>query len=210
MAQYWNEELTAASWSALLEFSKAYDCTVIGGWAVYLWARTQKSKDLDLAVGYAALDGMRSAYRVDKNDRLKKYEIKMEKFDVDLYLPHYSKLALPIEEVIAGAVKIGGIKAASAESLLVLKQGAQIDRKGTVKGRKDTIDLLSLLLRSPIDLAKYGQLLKTHGLEGYRRELFFALSDFDERDCAYLGMNFKEFAGWRRGKKEELKKTYSE
>ena len=45
-----------------------------------------------------------------KNDRLKKYEIKLQGFDVDVYVPFYSKLTLPVEELLKEKVKINQIK----------------------------------------------------------------------------------------------------
>ncbi len=206
MAEYWGELLTQASWEALVEISKKYGVTVIGGWAVYLWTRQHKSKDADIIADYTTLDEMRKEFQVFKNYRLRKYEIKMEKFDVDIYVPHYSKLAIPVEALKDYVDSVEGFKTVCPEALLALKQGAEIDRKGTTKGRKDAIDILTLMLYAPMDLKKYSAILKKFGLEDYLKELFRVLSEFDERDCAFLGLGFKEFADWRRKKKEELKK----
>lgn len=55
MKEFWNSEMTAASWDALQELNKEYEFTLIGGWAVYLYMRLQKSKDIDIVVDYPVL-----------------------------------------------------------------------------------------------------------------------------------------------------------
>src|SRR3989344_1653563 len=144
--EFWHESLTEESWKKLQDTSKETELTVIGGWGVWLWTKQHKSKDIDIIVDFRELAKLKEKYSLEKNDRLKKYEVKMQGFDIDIYVPFYSKLALPIEDLLNEKVKITGINTISCESLLILKQGAEIDRRKTVKGQKDAIDLLTILL----------------------------------------------------------------
>src|SRR3972149_1145941 len=96
--EFWHESLTEESWKKLQELSKETKLTLIGGWAVWLWTKQHKSKDIDLVVDFQELASLKEKYSLEKNDRLKKYEIKLQGFDIDIYLPYYSKLSLPVEE----------------------------------------------------------------------------------------------------------------
>ncbi|MCX6777658.1 MAG: hypothetical protein NT157_02125 [Candidatus Micrarchaeota archaeon] len=204
--EYWNEQMTRASWDKLVGISKEYDFVLIGGWAAYLWTGLHKSKDIDIVVDYDTLAKLKLAYQLQKNDRLKKYEVKADKFDIDIYVPHYSELSLPLEEVVYGARSVQGFRAASPEMLLILKQGAEIDRRGSVKGLKDAIDILTLLLRANVDLKEYASLVKKHGLSNYPAELSRVISTFGDRDLPYLGISFVSFKKWRKKILGEIRK----
>ncbi len=196
--EFWSGMATRLSWEKLLELNKKFKIMVIGGWAAFLWTKTHKSKDIDVIVDYEELQKLASEYRLEKNERLKKYEVKMEQFDVDVYLPKFSKLALPVEEVIKHKAKIDGITTVECEVLVILKQGAEIARRGSIKGRKDAIDLLTLLIRAPFDCGKYAQLLERHGLEGYWKELAGVVKKFSREDLQFVGMNEYEFSKWKK------------
>ena len=196
MAEFWHEVLTRASWEMLKELSKKYEFVLIGGWAVFLWTGRLKSKDIDVVVDFKALEQMREEFALVKNERLRKYEVSFEKFDIDVYVPFYSRLALPLEEL--KVVKLQGIRTVSAEELLILKQGAERARRGSVKARKDAIDILALLLYSGFDWERYAKLLRKHELD-YAKELEKVVKEFDMRDLKYLDMNFKQFRDWQKG-----------
>ena len=197
MAEFWHEVLTRASWEMLKELSKKYEFVLIGGWAVFLWTGRLKSKDIDVVVDFKALEQMREEFALVKNERLRKYEVSFEKFDIDVYVPFYSRLALPLEEL--KVVKLQGIRTVSAEELLILKQGAERARRGSVKARKDAIDILALLLYSGFDWERHAKLLRKHELEDYAGELGKVVKGFDMRDLKYLDMNFKQFRDWQKG-----------
>ena len=198
MKEFWHESLTEESWKKLQELSKE-DMVVIGGWAVWLWTRQHKSKDIDIIVDFQGLSKLKGKYLLEKNGNLKKYEIKMQGFDIDVYVPFYSRLALPIEALLEEKVKIEGVNTISCESLLVLKQGAEISRRGTVKGKKDSIDILTILLYAPIDFKKYSALLARHGKESLAKELATVLAGFSPKYSEkYLGLDYKEFSAKKR------------
>lgn len=203
--EFWSELVTAASWARLTEISKKYDFILIGGWAAYLWTKAHKSKDIDIVVDYKGLDALRAEFALVKNERMRKYEIKQGDFDIDVYVSHYSKLAVPAEELFHNSSKVEGIKTVSPEMLVILKQGAEIDRRGSVKGRKDQIDILTIVIYSGFDLGKYRRLLKRYRLDAMEAELRRVTADFDPQDLAYLGLDHQQFVKWKRGFLDELR-----
>lgn len=53
-----------------------------------------------------------------KNDRLKKYEIHVGEFDVDIYTPFFSDLGIPAEDLIKLTRKVQGFTVLAPEALL--------------------------------------------------------------------------------------------
>ncbi len=207
MKEFWNEMLTDESWKKLVELSKEFDFTVIGGWAAYLWTKTHKSKDIDFVTDYQQLIKLRKKFDVQKNDFLKKYEIKFDKFDADIYLPSYSPLVIPPQDILSDyCTKVDGIKTVTPEALLVLKQAAEIDRRASVKGKKDAIDIITLLIHADVSLKKYKQILEKYGLRKFAGELLFVVKNFDDQDIEFIGLDFKQFRDWRKKTIVELKK----
>lgn len=196
--EFWSELLTRASWEKLVELAGKYDFILIGGWAAFLWTKAHKSKDIDVVVDYPTLGLMRNEFNVVKNDRLRKYEIRFDKFDVDIYLPFYSQLGLPAESLREYSAVVEGIKTVKPEALLILKQQAEIARRGTPKGQKDAIDIMTLLLYSGIEFGHYRQLLEKHGKKSFLKELEHVIRNYGEKDLPFLGIGFNEFKKWRK------------
>lgn len=201
MTEYWNESLTKASWENLQKFSKKYDFILIGGWAVYLWTKQHKSKDIDIVIDFETLGQLKQDYDVTKNDRLKKYEIQRDKFDVGIYVKYYSELGFPLEDM--EVTEIEGFTVPVLEDLLILKQNAEIDRRGSVKGKKDSVDILSMLIYSDFDYERYRSKLGGYGLD-FEKELINVVENFDADESKYLKMDFKEFKDWQNAFLEEL------
>lgn len=176
--QYWSELLTHRSWEVLQKLSREVDFIVIGGWATYLWTNASKSKDVDIIVDFTTLEQLKKSYGLRKNDRLRKYEMKIDEIDVDIYVPHYSKLPIQVEELDSYVTKIENLRTVKPEALLILKQGAEMHRRDSVKGRKDQIDIIALLMH-PVDLKKYFALLKKYGKEDYVGDLNISISTRD-------------------------------
>lgn len=191
--EFWSSLLTEKSWNLLKKLSKKdFKFIVIGGWAAYLWTKLHKSKDIDIIVpDFRGMGYLKKNYDLRKNDSLKKYEIKFEEIDAGIYVPYYSRLALPIEEIKSHITKIENMQVVSPEVLLILKQGAELDREDSVKGSKDRIDIMALLIFSEIDLKKYSFLLEKHGLKHYLGRLFSIINNFD--GIKYLDLNLREF-----------------
>ena len=203
MTEFWNEALTKASWEKLQELSKKYGFVLIGGWSAFLWTGMHKSKDIDVVVGFKTLEQLKQDFALVKNERLRKYEVRFDGFDLDVYVPFYSRLALPLNELTP--VVVQGIKTVPPEELLILKQGAEIQRRHSTKGRKDAIDILALLLNAGVNLKEYKRLLKKHGLSAWEKELETVVKEFDERDLKFLNIGFKQFGDWRKTFLTQLK-----
>lgn len=188
--EFWNSQLTEKSWQILQDFRKKYDFILIGGWATYLWTKQQKSKDIDIVVDINELQKLK-AESLLKNDRLKKYEIKTGDIDIDIYVSHYSKLTIPPADIKKYVKKIEGFRVVSPEILIILKQGAYEDRKNSIKGEKDLIDIMSLMFFSDTDLSYYKSVLHKYSLKDYLDSLIYLLRNFKDYDP--LNLTPREF-----------------
>lgn len=206
MREFWSDLVTRKSWEELVSLSREYKFIVIGGWAAYLWAGMHKSKDIDIVIDYDTLNLFRARFPLEKNERLRKYEIKMGEFDIDIYLPGYSRLSFPLEHLKEYSLNVQGMLAPCPEALIILKQGAEIERRGSAKGKKDLIDILTILLHSGFSLGKYREVLQRFSLQKFEKELETEISLFSQRDLEYLGMNLNEFAKWKRKFLLEMKR----
>lgn len=143
--ELYHDAIVERSWAALQDLRRRFEFALIGGWAAWIHTRGAKSRDIDIIVDYPVLAELRLAYPVRKNERLKKYEIKADGFDIDIYLPHYSTtLAVPPEIVLQRLENREGFAVPDVDTLLILKLGAWQDRRGTPKGEKDLLDILAL------------------------------------------------------------------
>lgn len=170
--EFWNDISTLKSWELLKKLNKKLHFIIIGGWGIYLWTHALKSKDIDvLLTSWEDLEKIKKEYEPKKNDRLKKYEIIISDIDVDIYLPHYSQMIIPCNQLITMAIEKEGFMVLKPEPLLILKQHAMLDRKDSIKGQKDRVDILSLLMSKTIDFNDYIQLLEKHSLPYFKDEL---------------------------------------
>lgn len=192
--EFWNSLLTEKSWQIMQDLKKeSFRFIVIGGWSAYLWAKTHKSKDIDIIIpDFNELEILQQKYFLRKNDNLKKYEIKIEEIDIDIYLPHYSKLALPFTAMLQNTSRVEGFETVVPEVLLILKQGAELNRRDSIKGQKDRIDIMTLLCCSEIDFNKYRKILSENKLEHFRQRLREIVITF--KDLKHLNINVKEFS----------------
>lgn len=198
--EYWNEIITQKSWSILQKIRKEMDFVLIGGWAVYLWTKSHKSKDIDIVVSQKELGKLKFGYTLNKNDSLKKYEIKIDDVDIDIYLPYYSKLPL-LDSINNHASVIEGFKVLKPEALLVLKQAAEISRKDSEKGLKDRIDIMDLLIQCDINFLTYKNVLEKEKLVELKNRLIEIITKFHE--IKYIDLNPRQF----KLKKEQLIKS---
>ncbi|MGC8618714.1 MAG: hypothetical protein ACP5UZ_08295 [Thermoplasmata archaeon] len=206
MRQFWNSEITEASWNGIKDLAKEIEFVLIGGWAVYLYSNLQKSRDIDIIIGYEELSVLSRKHNLVKNERLKKYEIKLPKYDIDIYLPDYSPLPIPPKDIMKEfTLRHKGFTLPTQEVLLCLKIGAAIDRKGSFKGDKDAIDILGLLFYSDINKEKLRNLIARYDLRGYLDFLISVLSSFNLRNLLYLNIDEHEFSKLKRYHIETLR-----
>ena len=162
-----------------------------------------KSKDIDVIIpDFNELEILKQKYFLKKNDNLKKYEIQIDEIDIDIYLPHYSELTLPFKTILANTTKIEGFETVIPEVLLILKQGAELNRGESVKGQKDRIDIMTLLCYAEIKFDKYRKILSENKLDDFRLRLKEIIKTFS--DLKHLNMNVKEYS---KVKKELLKRV---
>ena len=160
---FYHNLITQKSWNELIKLKKSSNFVLIGGWAVYLYARTLKSKDIDILVEYGQLSNLRKTYEVSKNERLKKYEARRGEVQIDIYLPHYSSIGIPVEDLIRESISLEGFTVLKKEWLIALKLVTLAERGRTPKGQKDFLDLLSLI-SGGFDSAKISKILEKYKL----------------------------------------------
>lgn len=186
---YYHDLVTEKSWLALQELKRKYKFVLVGGWAVYLYTKGLKSHDIDFICDYKELEKLKNEYELIKNERLKKYEIHKGDFDIDIYVPFFSDLGLPMEDLQNMAWSKEGFDVLKPEALLILKQKAYSDRKHSLKGEKDKLDIISLTAKME-DLSKYHELLLKYGLRGYKE----TLHDLFSKTRSAPELNINEYA----------------
>lgn len=162
MPEFYHDLITETSFITLQDLKRKFNFILIGGWAIFLYTKALKSKDIDMIIDYDELDKIRKNFEVSKNERLKKYEVKIEKIDIDIYLPFFSNLGFPIEEIKNYTQSVEGFIVPIPEILLILKTVTLIERRGTTKGKKDLIDIFSLLKEGKINWQTYKELIKKY------------------------------------------------
>ncbi len=189
--EFWHDLITEKSWRVLQEIKKEIDFILIGGWAIYLWTNAFKSKDIDIIIELKELYSIKSKFDIIKNENLKKYEIKKEGIDIEIYAPFYSRLSIPAEDLINYTTKIEGFKVLKKEALLILKQGSEKDRSFSEKGLKDRIDILLLLFKEDFNFKEYYSLIKKYNLKDFPQRLKEILANFKEIE--YINLNPREY-----------------
>lgn len=167
MSAYYQQYLTDKGLILLTNLKKKYRFVLIGGWAVYFYTHALKSKDIDVIVDFSQLEKIKKDFPLEKNDRLKKYQIKIEEIDIDIYLPFYSDLGLPVKDIITKTVKINGFTLPKKEVLLMTKLTAYKNRRVSIKGQKDLIDIVSLILLDDFDYGYFIGLIDQFHLNEY-------------------------------------------
>lgn len=203
--QFWHSLITDKSYAFLKELRRNFDFVLIGGWAVYFYTKALKSKDIDIIVDFETLGRMRENFDLVKNDRLKKYEIRAEGFDVDIYVPHWSELGLPLDFVMKSISSVEGFNLPRKETLLLLKLYVYTQRSISLKGKKDLIDIISLLYFNNPSWDTVMRTVKSYKLESLLETLREILKTTYE--MKELGLNRKQFSDF---KKPILKKLSAE
>lgn len=183
----------------LTEFSKKYNFILIGGWSIYLYSKLQKSRDIDIIVSYEDFALISNEFTLSKNAVLKKYEIKFTDFDVDIYLPYFSNLTIPPSDILESyTTVVENIKVPVIEALITLKLGAYKDRRESIKGDKDRLDIVGLLLTSDIDFVALDKMFQKYNLKGFFSLMEEIFQKFDQRLFPYLNLNENTFSKLRK------------
>src|SRR3989338_1584014 len=201
---YWNELITEKSWEMIQELQKKkIKFVLIGGWAARLYTKAQKSRDIDIIVDFEELSKLKQLFDLSKNERLHKYEFHMGEIDIDVYVGHFSKLSVPVEEAAKKTRRMEGFSVVEPEALLILKQGAELARKESEKGFKDRLDIMNLLLNAEIDFAEYNNMLQKYNIPHLKQRLVEIVQGF--REGKYLDMNPAELKRSRQALLEKIK-----
>jgi len=169
--QYWHNLITEKSFQLLKELKRNYDFILIGGWAVFLYTKALKSKDIDIIIECEELSKIKEKLDVFKNSRLKKYEAKRNGVDIDIYIPYFSNPGLAAEEIKKFVISKEGFKVPFLEILLILKQKVFKQRENTPKGNKDKLDIFSILILKEFNWQRYKKILKRYKIENLLEEL---------------------------------------
>lgn len=192
MSAFYQQFLTDKSFSLLTELKKQFKFTLIGGWAVYFYTNSLKSKDIDMIVDFSQLEQFKKEFAIEKNERLKKYQIKIEEIDIDIYLPFYSDLGIPVEKIIKKIATVNGFVLLEKEVLLITKLKAYQDRGASVKGQKDLIDIISLVLLVDFSFKYLSNLIQKNHLEKYWQVLEKLIQE--TKEVPELNLNQHAFA----------------
>jgi hypothetical protein len=169
--EFYHDLITEKSFRILQDLKKRFDFILIGGWAIYLYTKALKSKDIDIVIEYDQLEKFKKEFSIFKNERLRKYEAKIEEIDVDIYLPYFSDLKFPLEKIKDHVQSIEGFKVPIPEILLILKVATYFERKGTTKGEKDFLDIFALIKDEKIDWQRYKELVEKFQLKEINQKL---------------------------------------
>ena len=193
---FYHNLIVKKSWELLISLNRKYKFILIGGWAVYLYTKTLKSKDIDLVLSFSELEKLKEEFAVFKNERLKKYEARAEEIEIDIYLPFYSNPGLPAEDVQNFVAILEGFKVPQKEILAILKQKALLARKESVKGKKDLADLLSLFRLEDFNWEKYHKIIKKYKLTNWPKLTYNITKE--TRVFEELGLNIHQTATLKR------------
>lgn len=199
---FWHNTITDKSFSTLKSIRQEFPFILIGGWAVYLHTRQLKSKDIDIIIDFGTLGSLKTKYNVIKNERLKKYEIPLESFDIDIYVPEWSDLGILPAYIKTHSISIDGYTVPQCEILLALKLYAYTHRKGSLKGKKDAIDILSLISLDSFSEKIFLDCVKVNKRKELLGELYEVLDLYTE--VPELGMKQKKYADLKRKVKKGL------
>lgn len=189
---YYHDLITEKSWEELQRLRKVTRFILIGGWAVYLYTKALKSKDIDIIVDFDALPRLEKDYLLNKNDRLKKYQARRGEVEIDIYLPHYSTLGIPVEQLGKQIQNVGGFTVVDSNYLFVLKCYTLSLRGRTPKGRKDLIDIVALMQNGLVDWEKVTGILKKYQLQESLKSFQEILGEYYE--IPELNLNRHQFA----------------
>ncbi len=185
----------------------------IGGVAVYMHTLrdgrgrfAESTHDIDFYLSKENLGSLRDREELTANPKLHKQQIVRRTIEMDVYVEHQHRLAVPYEDLDRQSTIIDGVRVAAKEHLLALKIDAAIDRFGSTKGDKDAKDLVNLvvaldqprveLLRPILDEERI-DFLRTLGRGS---EPFQTMSGGNSHQSSILRKTYKErLAGIERG-----------
>ena len=204
----WREEAVERSWQVLGELKGFADFVLIGGWGVYLWTRSLKSRDIDIYIDQEnfyrlQFELMERGFVLKRNVRLMKFEALIDGVEVDIYTPFVSRLVIPCLDVFDRKLYsvIEGFKVAIPEVLLLLKAQAAQDRWHAEKGLKDRVDIISLLKFADVKRDVLEQMLREYDTQHTLRDAVKRAISESRIEYRFLGLAYEKDG-------VQLKKSY--
>jgi len=204
----WRDETVEKSWQVLNQLKNLADFVLIGGWAVYLWTRKLKSRDIDLCINQENFyklqqELLQRNHAVKRNIRLKKYEAIIDTVEVDIYTPFLSKLIIPCQDIIDKKLysSIERFNAAQPEALILLKAQAAQQRWHSEKGAKDRTDIISLLKHADTKNNILKQMLKKYDPQNTLKNIIKKTITESRTEYKYLNLTYEKHG-------TQLKKAY--
>ncbi len=211
--ELWNDIIIEKSQRILFELKKEFDFVVIGGWAVWFYAKNIKSKDIDLYINFDDFFSLQQSLlkqgiSINLNHRLNKYEAVLGEIGIDIYTPHHCNIIIPCKDVFKNKwfKKQNGFKIILPELLLIMKLEAEKQRAGTIKGFKDRIDILSLLHKIKIDKNFLSRLAKRYKVDKKR---IVEIIKKSSKEYEYLFPETKNLRALKKLKQELIKSFIS-
>jgi len=163
--EYYHSLITQKSQQELSHLKKLAEFVLIGGWAVYFYSKTLKSKDIDILISFDQLPILEKQYLLQKNERLQKYQATKGEIEIDIYLPHFSEIGITVEELMKHTTLVDGFNVVDINYLFVLKVFTLSQRGRSSKGRKDFLDILSLALTKRCNWQEIKKVIKQYKME---------------------------------------------
>jgi len=116
------------------------------------------------------LEKLRQDYDLIKNQRLSKYEIKQDNTDIDIYLPFFSDLGIPCDEIQKNTIKRAGLIVPKIEILMILNNTLFEIALVLLRGKKDKIDIISML-QQDFNFDFYLKILKKQNKQNFINDL---------------------------------------
>lgn len=139
-----------------LEFSDGFSPALvfIGGLAVFAHCDESPlmkefkagTHDGDFCISLADYADLRDIEVITPNRRLSKSQLIKDGFEFDIYVENQHDLPVPYVDMLPQSEERIGMRVACPEHILVLKQAAFHDRKGSPKGDKDLNDMFKMLV----------------------------------------------------------------
>lgn len=190
--QYYHDLVTIKSWEELTNLKRQVKFVLIGGWATYLYSGALKSKDIDIVIDYDQLPIIEKQYPLFKNERLHKYEAVKEEVQIDIYLPYYSQIGIPVEDILKNPQSLEGFNVIDINLLFVSKIYTLSQRGRTPKGRKDLLDIISLFLSGKCNLELVRDYVSGYSLLNAVNLLLELLKESSK--IPELNLNFHQFS----------------
>jgi hypothetical protein len=195
----WREETIEKSWQVLQQLRNLADFVLIGGWAVYLWTKKLKSRDIDLCINQENFYKLQSEllqqnYALKRNVRLMKFEAIIGEVEIDIYTPFISKLVIPCLDIFNKKLysSIQRFKVTPPEALLLLKAQAAQQRWHAEKGVKDRVDIISLLKFADIKHDTLKQMLQKYDSPNTLRNVIKRTISESKIEYRFLGLTYEK------------------